>query len=117
MDQFSAHAASTLADVDTSQIPDDIRIVLEQQVTDGEAVVDRYHVIVADGSVRVDQDPAEGADVILRQDVATAQALREGSLHAQQAFLTGRLSIEGDIDGLLEHGPLLAILLSATSDV
>jgi hypothetical protein len=37
--------------------------------------------------------------------------LRLGEIHAQRAFLTGRLSIDGDIDKLLNHGALLSSLL------
>lgn len=114
MDQFGTHAASALANLDTSNIDPDVHVVLEQQVLSGDEIIDHYHVVVANGSVSVEPGPADNADVILRQSADTAQALRDGSLHAQAAFLTGRLSIDGDVNRLLEHGPLLAQLLSSS---
>lgn len=113
MDQFGSHAASALANLDTSNIDPDLHVVLEQQVTSGNDIVEHYHVVVVDGSVSVEPGAADSPDVVLRQSAETAEALRDGSLHAQAAFLTGRLSIDGDINRLLEHGPLLAQLLSA----
>ncbi len=111
MHDFGAHATTALANMTNSDIPDDVHLVLEQIVHDSDEVVDQYHIVVANGDVQVVAGPAENADVVLRQDAATARALREGTLHAQNAFLTGRLSIDGDINKLLEHGPLLAALL------
>jgi len=115
MNQFGSHAAAALAELDAAAIPDDVRMVLEQRITSDGETVDQYHVRIADGVVQVEDGPATDPDVILRQDAGTAEALQDGRLHAQQAFLTGRLSIEGDIDRLLEHGPLLAQLLAGES--
>lgn len=111
MHDFGTHATTALANITSSDIPDDVHLVLEQIVHDNDEVVDQYHVVVANGDVQVVAGPAEHADVVLRQDAATARALRDGTLHAQSAFLTGRLSIDGDINKLLENGPLLAALL------
>ena len=109
--EFGGHATTALAGIDTTAIAPDVEFVLEQQVTDAGEIVDQYHVVVANGSVDVIAGAAPNADVILKQDADTARALRDGTLHAQNAFLTGRLSIDGDINGLLKHGPLLAQLL------
>ncbi len=111
MNQFGEHATEALAGVDASQIPSDLSLVLEQQVTNGDTIVDQYHVVIADGAVRIESGAADNPDVVLKQDSETAEALRNGTLHSQRAFLTGRLSIDGDINALLEHGPLLAQLL------
>ena len=39
MDQFGSHAASALANLDTSNIDPDLHVVLEQQVTSGNDIV------------------------------------------------------------------------------
>lgn len=108
---FGGHASAAMANIDASEISTDVEFVLEQQVTENGEIVDQYHVVIANGAVNVVPGPAPSPDVVLKQDAATARSLRDGTLHAQNAFLTGRLSIDGDINSLLEHGPLIAQLL------
>ena len=55
------------------------------------------------------------ADIVISQDVETAAALRAGTTHAQTAYLTGRLTIDGDVDKLLHYGPALQAIVSALS--
>lgn len=111
MNEFGNHASSALSGIDRAAVSNEVDFVLEQQVTDNDEIVDRYHVVIRGGDVEVVAGPAQNPSVVLKQDVATARALRDGTLHAQNAFLTGRLSIDGDINGLLDHGPLLTQLL------
>lgn len=113
--EFGAHTAALIADVDSESIPDDVSFVLEQQVTRDDQLVGNYHLAIGGGNVRVVPGPAINPDVTLRQDEATARALQDGTLHAQGAFLTGRLSIDGDINALLEHGELLTKLLNTAN--
>ena len=111
MAEFATHTATVLSGLTEGDVPPDANLTIEQVVTNGDDVVDRFHVRLSGGTVEVVPGPAEAADVTITQDVETARALRSGDTHAQRAFLTGRLSIDGDIDRLLEHGPLLSSLL------
>ncbi len=112
-DAFYAHAAATIDRIDPALVPDDVSFTLEQQITDGDQLVGHYHFTIADGTVAVIHGAAQAADVTLRQDATTARSLQDGTIHAQGAFLTGRLSIDGDINTLLENGPLLSRLLDS----
>jgi len=112
LDEFAAHTASMVAGLDTGELLDGVQFTLEQVVTDGSNIAGHFHLVLADGSALVRPGAADNPDVTIRQDIETARALRDGSLHAQGAFLTGRLTVDGDIAKLLEHGPVLTQLLS-----
>ena len=88
-----------------------VSLTIEQRIVDDGECVACYHLVLADGSALVHDGPASHPDVTIEQDSHTATALRSGGLHAQTAFLTGRLTITGDVRKLTEHGPLLAELL------
>lgn len=110
MDDFSAHAAKA-----TGRLRDDPRLAevgftIEQRIVDDAGNTSIYHVVIADGKVAVNEGPAQAPDLRIEQDDATALLLRSGELSTQTAFLTGRLTIEGDIQLLLEHGSVLAEL-------
>lgn len=111
MAEFGNHTADVLAHLADGDVPIDARFIIDQQVTADDAVVEEFRVRIADGSAAVTDIDGEPADITIRQDIDTARALRSGEIHAQRAFLTGRLSIDGNIDKLLEHGPLLTSLL------
>ena len=90
-----------------------VSFTIEQRILDGSDLEACYHLVLADRSAQVHDGPAVDADVTIEQDATTARALRSGELHAQNAFLTGRLTITGDVRKLIEHGSLLGDLLSA----
>lgn len=90
---------------------DGVEFTIEQRITDNDRAVETYHVSIKDGSVEVVDGPASAPDVTIRQNVKTAEELRSGTVHAQRAFLTGQLIVDGDVHKLLAHGQLLAELL------
>ena len=77
-----------------------VRLRIQQVVRDG--ADDRcYTVRVDDGQVTVaaGRDPA--ADVTLTEDTGTAGALARGEMGPQEAFMTGRIRVAGDIPALM----------------
>ena len=60
----------------------------------GDAV---YAVSVADGALNVSEGAAEKASIELTMAEADFLALTKGELNGQQAFLTGKLKIKGDM--------------------
>ncbi len=111
MAEFAPHTSTTIEGLAVGAVPLDADFVIEQQVTDGDQLVEHFHVKLINGSAVVIDGPAIDPDLTIRQDVHTARALRDGVANAQRAFLTGRLEIDGNIDKLLEQGPLLTQLL------
>lgn len=87
-----------------------LELVIEQHVELADDV-EIYHLVIRNGSVEVLDGVAPHADVVIEQDAETAEALRSGTTHAQTAFLTGRLSISGDVDKLVEARDALVALV------
>lgn len=116
MDEFAAHAAAATHHLDGDPRLEDADLVIEQRIGEPDALESNYHLILRRGSLKVIDGPAPGADVTITQDATTARAVRDGALHAQQAFLTGRLSVDGDIAKLLRHADLLSSVLGPQTD-
>ncbi len=112
-DQFADHATDALREVDANAIPDELDLTIEQRILDGDDVADRYVVIFSGGTVRVGPTEDTTADIVISQDVETARAIQSGTTNAQSAYLTGRLTIDGDVDKLLSCGASLQTIVAA----
>lgn len=93
----------------TAQVPDDLRLVVQQVVTDP-AGDTSYAIAIADGTLSVHPGVDPDAQVTFRQDRATATAIARGELSAQVAFLDGRLRLGGDLTTVLSDAAALASL-------
>lgn len=69
-------------------------------------------VIEDEGSVRIDENGASAddgdADVTLTADVETFEGLMKGEVNATGAFMTGKLSVEGDMGLAMKLGAVLS---------
>lgn len=69
-------------------------------------------VIEGEGAIMVDENGAraadEDADVTLSADADTFQAILEGDLDPTAAFMTGKLSVDGDMGMAMKLGSILA---------
>lgn len=69
-------------------------------------------VIGDEGAVVIDSDGPrasdDDADVTLSADVETFQAILEGDLNPTAAFMSGRLSVDGDMGLAMKLGAALA---------
>jgi putative sterol carrier protein len=90
-------------------VPADVRLTIQQIVTDDDADV-RYHLVLADGRLRVHPGEAPSADVTLVQTRDVATALSRGELNAQQALEAGRLKLRGDLGHLAREGRALVAM-------
>lgn len=106
---IAAADAAARADVELVEASRGRRVVVGQEVTDGERRT-RWHVVLDDGDVAVRPGPAPDPDVTFSQDRATAEAVAAGTLAARTAFVLGRIRVGGDVSVLLELGPALARL-------
>src|SRR3954447_22915089 len=94
-------------------VPAGVRLTIQQVVLDEGAADVRYHLVFADGRLRVLPGEAATADVTLVQTREVAAALSRGELNAQQALEAGRLKLRGDIGHLAREGRAL----TAVADV
>lgn len=113
LDSYGKRTADQLAHVAASMIDEQVAFTIEQIITDAGEIVGHYHLVLGSGAATVHPGAAPNPDITIKQDAETAEALRDGTLHAQGAFLTGRLSVDGDVAKLIEYGPLLTSLLAA----
>jgi hypothetical protein len=88
------------------------RLIVEQEVA-GPRGVARYQVHVSAAEVRVHAGAPTAADVVLVTDLATAVALHEGAVRAQDALAQGRLKVRGRAEALRACAPRLAELATA----
>ena len=97
--------------------PNDLSLVVEQQVTHPDGSVTQFQVVFDAGTVRVRPGVEAEADVRFIQDLATAEAIAQGTESAQRAFMTGHLRVGGDLRVLSDNGEVLARLNDAFSTV
>ena len=109
--RFADHTEDRLASLDPGSIPDDLDLVIEQRILDGDAVVERYAVALQNGLAEIASDDRASA-IVISQDLETARSIQSGASSAQTAYLTGRLTIDGDVDKLLATGPALQSVLA-----
>jgi hypothetical protein len=101
------------ASSDLTTAPDAQPVVVEQHVERADGTVTIYHLVFAADGARVQQGPAQVADLVLRTDEETARQLARGTLNAQQAAVAGRLKVRGHAERLRDA----AELLRAANDV
>ncbi len=69
------------------------------------AIEDEGSIVIDDAGVRISDDET---DVTLTASIETFQALLEGELDPTSAFMTGRLSIDGDMGAAMQLGGALS---------
>jgi putative sterol carrier protein len=92
-----------------ASVPAGVALTIQQIVTDGDGDGGEvsYHLVFADGRLRVHPGQAAAPDVTLVQNREVAASLSRGELNAQQALEAGRLKLRGDIGHLARQGKAL----------
>lgn len=104
---IAALDAAARADDDLKEASRGRRVVIGQEVVDGERRT-CWHMVLDHGEVAVRPGPADDADVTFSQDREVAEAVTRGEVAARTAFVLGRIRVGGDVSVLLEVGPALA---------
>ena len=69
-------------------------------------------VIEGEGAIMMDQDGARAADedaeVTMTADTGTFRSILEGELNPTAAFMSGRLTIDGDMGAAMRLGSVLS---------
>ena len=111
---FTAVAAALEPEFDGSAPP---ALVIQQQVDDGPDGPVVWHVAITDAARTVRQGAHPSPTVTFTQDYATAAAVANGDLSAQEAFMTGRITMGGDAGALIEAAPAMAAVGDALAAV
>ena len=88
-----------------------------QVVTDGPEGNVVYHLVVGDGEARFGAGPAEPEDIRMEQSWATAVAVANRELNAQEAFVNGHIRLYGDQQKLIDSQPVFGALDAAFQTV
>lgn len=118
-----------IAALNTAAASDDVRertgavsLTLRQVVVGGPDGAVEYTIAVEGGEVVVEPGGAARADATFTEDYDTAAAIHRGELSPQEAFMTGRVRISGNVgvlvasqDALAGLAPALATVRSSTT--
>ena len=85
---------------------------LNEKLSDADFDGSAKFVIEGEGAVMVDSQGAragdEDADVTLSADAETFQAMMEGETNPTAAFMSGKLTVDGDMGLAMKLGSVLA---------
>ena len=90
-------------------------LVLQQVITGGPDGDVAYTMVIEDGSVRIEPGQHPGADVTITEDYQTAAAVHRGEVTLQDAFMTGRVKVSGNIASLIANQAALSSIQVAPS--
>ncbi len=76
-------------------------LTVQYEVAAGQATI-RYHLVLGPDGDRAHPGAADAPDVTFRLDRDTARQISEGALSSEEAFITGRLDLDGDPTLLIE---------------
>lgn len=85
-------------------------VVLAHVVTGAPSGDVCYLVRVDRGDAELTFGPPDGAHVVMATDYPTAVAMATGELNMQNAYMGGRMDVEGDLDRLFANQAVLAVV-------
>ena len=77
-------------------------LTVQYIVTRADDSLAQYHLVLGPDGDHAGLGVAAAPDVTFRMDEGTAREISDGSLSSEEAFLTGRLDLEGDAHALIE---------------
>ncbi|QPM90055.1 SCP2 sterol-binding domain-containing protein [Pseudooceanicola algae] len=83
---------------------------LSGETLDGSAkfMIEEEGAVIVDGSDIRASDESEAADVTLTADAETVEDLLSGDLNPTSAFMTGKLSVDGDMSKAMQLAAILS---------
>lgn len=77
-------------------------LTVQYVVSRADDSIARYHLQLGPEGDRARVGDADAPDVTFRMSIDTARDISDGSLSSEEAFLTGRLDLDGDTGALIE---------------
>jgi putative sterol carrier protein len=91
------------------------QVKLQQIVTDGPDGGGKYYFSLEDGKAEIDLGEVTDPEATLSQDYETAVAISKRELNPQNAFMQGKLKIQGNMMKLLQLQAVLNAMPGALS--
>ncbi len=95
----------------------DMDLSMQFHVTDADRGQIDYYVQIADGRAVVQQGELPEPDLSVTNSYQTAADISKGELNTQQAFISGRLKVKGNLAKLMLHQAALQHFANAVSDI
>jgi predicted lipid carrier protein YhbT len=76
-----------------------------------------FHVDLVAGACRIERGRADAPSITFTERWETAVAIAQGVTSAQEAFIQGRMTVNGDLAALIEHAAAMATLDAALDDL
>lgn len=92
-------------------------VKLQQVVSDAPGGEAKYYFKIEDGSAEVGLGELEDAEATLTQNYETSVAILKEELNAQNAFMQGKLKIQGNMMKLMQLQGVFNAMPKATADV
>lgn len=92
-------------------------VKLQQVVTDAPDGEAKYYFKIEDGAAEVGLGELEDAEATLTQNYETSVAILKEELNAQNAFMQGKLKIQGNMMKLMQLQGVFNAMPKATADV
>ena len=93
------------------------QLALQFVVTDGPDGESRYYVEVRDGAAAMASGDLADAEVTITSTFDTAVAISKGELNTQMAFVTGKITVGGNMAQLMMNATVLGEFANALSDL
>jgi len=78
-----------------------VPLTVQYEISTRDGIVDYYVRLGPEGDTAA-AGTTPDADVTFRMDEATAGAIADGTLSSEEAFITGRLDLEGDTAAVID---------------
>lgn len=117
LDWIDELTAAVAASAEMAELSDEHRLGVTQVVTGGPEGTVVYHLQVGGGSASFGPGAADPEDVRMQQSWETAVAVATGTLNAQEAFISGRIAINGDPQLVVASQPVFGALDGVFSSV
>lgn len=117
LDWIDALSAAVSASDSLQELATTVEIGITQVVTDGPEGDVAYHLQVGGGTAAFGAGAAEPEDLRFVQDWETAVAVATGAMSAQDAFVTGSISLSGDSQKLIASEPVFRELDAVFANV
>jgi putative sterol carrier protein len=92
-------------------------VSIQQVTTDSPAGELKSFLKIADGSPEVGQGDVEGPEATVTQSYETAVAIAKGELNSQNAFMQGKLKIQGNLMKLMQLQGFFQAMGTAVADI
>lgn len=65
-----------------------------------------WHVVIADGNAAVEEGSADDPSAVIRMDASDFADMMTGKLDPMNAFMTGKVKVEGDLNTVMKFQTL-----------